>query len=84
MLPAHVTLIPQYVVFQQLGMIDTFVPLILPKLLRHAIHHWCTLSRWIGPSVEGYGDFGNELRNRLHPKCFRRDNCRATNLRRGQ
>ncbi|MDT7782065.1 MAG: pectin-derived oligosaccharide transport system permease protein, partial [Pseudonocardiales bacterium] len=33
MLPAHVTLIPQYVVFQQLGMIDTFVPLILPKLL---------------------------------------------------
>jgi multiple sugar transport system permease protein len=33
MLPAHVTLIPQYVVFQRLGMIDTFVPLILPKLL---------------------------------------------------
>ena len=33
MLPAHVTLIPQYVVFQQLEMIDTFVPLILPKLL---------------------------------------------------
>ncbi|GLZ29492.1 sugar ABC transporter permease [Lentzea sp. NBRC 105346] len=33
MLPAHVTLIPQYVVFQQLGLVDTFVPLILPKLL---------------------------------------------------
>ncbi|WP_086665375.1 carbohydrate ABC transporter permease [Lentzea kentuckyensis] len=33
MLPAHVTLIPQYVVFQRLEMIDTFVPLILPKLL---------------------------------------------------
>jgi multiple sugar transport system permease protein len=33
MLPAHVTLIPQYVVFQRLGMIDTFVPLIGPKLL---------------------------------------------------
>jgi multiple sugar transport system permease protein len=33
MLPAHVTLIPQYVVFQRLDMIDTFVPLILPKLL---------------------------------------------------
>ncbi|MFD4670605.1 carbohydrate ABC transporter permease [Lentzea sp. NPDC058450] len=33
MLPAHVTLIPQYVVFQRLGMVDTFVPLILPKLL---------------------------------------------------
>jgi multiple sugar transport system permease protein len=33
MLPAHVTLIPQYVVFQRLEMIDTFVPLVLPKLL---------------------------------------------------
>jgi multiple sugar transport system permease protein len=33
MLPAHVTLIPQYVVFQRLEMIDTFVPLILPKML---------------------------------------------------
>ena len=33
MMPAHVTLIPQYVVFQHLEMIDTFVPLILPKLL---------------------------------------------------
>ncbi|MGI5505793.1 carbohydrate ABC transporter permease [Lentzea sp. CA-135723] len=33
MLPAHVTLIPQYVVFQQLGMVDTFVPLVLPKVL---------------------------------------------------
>jgi multiple sugar transport system permease protein len=33
MLPAHVTLIPQYVVFQQLELVDTFVPLILPKLL---------------------------------------------------
>ncbi|MCP2169379.1 carbohydrate ABC transporter permease [Goodfellowiella coeruleoviolacea] len=33
MLPTHVTLIPQYVVFQQLGLVDTFVPLVLPKLL---------------------------------------------------
>jgi multiple sugar transport system permease protein len=33
MLPAHVTLIPQYVVFQRLDLIDTFVPLVLPKLL---------------------------------------------------
>lgn len=36
--------------------------LILPKLLRHAIRNWCALSRWIGPSVEGYGDFGGQLR----------------------
>ena len=34
----------------------------IPKLLRHSIRHWCSLSRWIGPSVEGYGDFGGELR----------------------
>ncbi|MET9001037.1 carbohydrate ABC transporter permease [Amycolatopsis sp. NPDC004169] len=33
MLPYHVTLIPQYVIFQQAGLVDTFVPLILPKLL---------------------------------------------------
>ena len=33
MLPIHVVLIPQYTIFQQLGMIDTFWPLILPKLL---------------------------------------------------
>ncbi|WP_222598514.1 carbohydrate ABC transporter permease [Lentzea tibetensis] len=33
MLPAHVTLIPQYIVFQQLEFTDTFVPLILPKML---------------------------------------------------
>lgn len=36
--------------------------MMLPKLLRHAIRTWCMLSRWIGPSVEGYGDFGGELR----------------------
>jgi multiple sugar transport system permease protein len=33
MLPAHVTLIPQYVIFQKLSLVDSFVPLILPKLL---------------------------------------------------
>jgi multiple sugar transport system permease protein len=33
MLPYHVTLIPQYVLFQQLGWIDTFLPLIVPKYL---------------------------------------------------
>jgi multiple sugar transport system permease protein len=33
MLPHHVTLIPQYVIFQQAGLVNTFVPLILPKLL---------------------------------------------------
>jgi pectin-derived oligosaccharide transport system permease protein len=33
MLPIHVLLIPQYTIFHQLEMIDTFWPLILPKLL---------------------------------------------------
>jgi len=33
MLPYHVTLIPQYVIFQQAGLVNTFVPLVLPKLL---------------------------------------------------
>jgi multiple sugar transport system permease protein len=33
MLPIHVLLIPQYTIFHRLGMIDTFWPLVLPKLL---------------------------------------------------
>lgn len=33
MLPYHVTLIPQYVLFLQLGWIDTILPLVVPKYL---------------------------------------------------
>jgi multiple sugar transport system permease protein len=33
MLPFHVTVVPQYVVFSTLGWINTFIPLVLPKLL---------------------------------------------------
>ena len=33
MLPYQVTLIPQYVLFRQLGWVDTFLPLIIPKFL---------------------------------------------------
>jgi multiple sugar transport system permease protein len=33
MLPMHVVLIPQYIIFQRLGMIGTFWPLVLPKFL---------------------------------------------------
>jgi multiple sugar transport system permease protein len=33
MLPIHVLLIPQYTIFHELDLIDTFWPLILPKLL---------------------------------------------------
>ncbi|MDN3309843.1 carbohydrate ABC transporter permease [Microbacterium oryzae] len=33
LLPFHVVIIPQYIWFQKLGFVDTFVPLILPKFL---------------------------------------------------
>ena len=33
MLPLHVVLIPQYIIFQKLGLVDTFLPIILPKFL---------------------------------------------------
>ncbi|WP_434080527.1 carbohydrate ABC transporter permease [Sanguibacter sp. Z1732] len=33
MLPMHATMIPQYIVFSNLGLVNTFVPLILPKFL---------------------------------------------------
>ncbi|WP_029150448.1 carbohydrate ABC transporter permease [Microbacterium indicum] len=33
LLPFHVVIIPQYIWFNQLGLVDTFVPLILPKFL---------------------------------------------------
>jgi multiple sugar transport system permease protein len=32
MLPSHVTLIPRYIIFRSLGWIDTFLPLVIPKL----------------------------------------------------
>jgi multiple sugar transport system permease protein len=33
MLPYHVTVIPQYILFQQLGWVNTILPLVLPKFL---------------------------------------------------
>jgi multiple sugar transport system permease protein len=33
MLPFHVVVVPQYIIFNQLGFVNTFVPLILPKFL---------------------------------------------------
>lgn len=33
LLPFHVLIIPQYIIFQRLDLIDTYVPLILPKFL---------------------------------------------------
>ena len=33
LLPFHVVIIPQYIIFQQLGLVDTFVPLLIGKFL---------------------------------------------------
>jgi multiple sugar transport system permease protein len=33
MLPIHVVLVPQYIIFNQLGWVNTFIPLVLPKFL---------------------------------------------------
>ena len=33
LLPFHVVIIPQYILFNQLGMVDTYWPLLLPKFL---------------------------------------------------
>ncbi|WP_345800547.1 carbohydrate ABC transporter permease [Microbacterium sp. AZCO] len=33
LLPFHVVIIPQYIIFNKLGLIDTFVPILLPKFL---------------------------------------------------
>ena len=33
MLPVHVMMIPQYVLFSKLGWVNTFLPLIVPKFL---------------------------------------------------
>ncbi|MEV5072503.1 carbohydrate ABC transporter permease [Microbacterium sp. LMI12-1-1.1] len=33
MLPVHVVIVPQYIIFSQLGWVNTFLPLIVPKFL---------------------------------------------------
>lgn len=33
MLPIHVTIVPQYIIFNALGFVDTYMPLVLPKFL---------------------------------------------------
>jgi len=38
MLPGHVTLIPQYIIFHKLGWVDTFLPLTVPKFVAEAFY----------------------------------------------
>nr|WP_260312200.1 MULTISPECIES: carbohydrate ABC transporter permease [unclassified Rathayibacter] len=33
MIPVHVVIVPQYIIFSQLGWVNTFIPLLLPKFL---------------------------------------------------
>jgi len=33
MIPVHVIIVPQYIIFSQLGWVNTFIPLLLPKFL---------------------------------------------------
>ncbi|NJC23863.1 multiple sugar transport system permease protein [Arthrobacter pigmenti] len=33
MLPIHVIIVPQYIIFSEMGWVNTFIPLVLPKLL---------------------------------------------------
>ncbi|THF83423.1 carbohydrate ABC transporter permease [Cohnella fermenti] len=38
MLPGHVTLIPQYTIFHEMGWVDTFLPLTVPKFFADAFY----------------------------------------------
>ncbi|RED52867.1 carbohydrate ABC transporter permease [Cohnella phaseoli] len=38
MLPGHVTLIPQYIIFHQVNWVDTFLPLTVPKFFAEAFY----------------------------------------------
>lgn len=67
MLPYHVTLIPQYVLFLGLGWIDTFLPLVVPKFLAVdaffiflLVQFFRTLPRELDEAAEidGCGAFG--------------------------
>jgi multiple sugar transport system permease protein len=67
MLPYHVTLIPQYILFLDLGWIDTFLPLVVPKFLAVdaffiflLVQFFRTLPRELDEAAEidGCGAFG--------------------------
>jgi len=67
MLPYHVTLIPQYILFLGLGWIDTFLPLVVPKFLAVdaffiflLVQFFRTLPRELDEAAEidGCGAFG--------------------------
>ena len=66
MLPFHVTLIPQYIVFNEIGWVNTYLPLIVPKFFAVEgffifllVHFMRTISNELleAPRIDGAGTF---------------------------
>jgi multiple sugar transport system permease protein len=71
MLPSHVTLIPRYIIFRSLGWIDTFLPLVVPKLFATDAFFVFLLVQFIrglpkeldeSARIDGCGKFGIYIR----------------------
>jgi|SRR5579884_2272345 len=67
MLPQHVTLVPQYILFSQLRLVDTFLPLILPAYFGGGAFFIFLLRQFFmtiplelddAARIDGCGDFG--------------------------
>ncbi|MDR1109078.1 MAG: carbohydrate ABC transporter permease [Spirochaetaceae bacterium] len=67
MLPTHVTTIPRYIIFRSFGWIDTFLPLVVPKLFATDSFFIFLLVQFIrglpkdldeSARIDGYGKFG--------------------------
>nr|WP_197034688.1 carbohydrate ABC transporter permease [Glycomyces sp. NRRL B-16210] len=78
MLPIHVVIIPQYILFNNLGWVDTFWPLIVPKLLATDAFFIFLMVQFIrglpreldeAASIDGCGYWGTYLRI-IMPLCM--------------
>ncbi|MEU5156312.1 carbohydrate ABC transporter permease [Glycomyces sp. NPDC021274] len=78
MLPIHVVIIPQYILFNNLGWVDTFWPLIVPKLLATDAFFVFLMVQFIrglpkeldeAASIDGCGYWGTYLRV-IMPLCM--------------
>ncbi|WP_408612413.1 carbohydrate ABC transporter permease [Glycomyces niveus] len=78
MLPIHVVIIPQYILFNELGWVDTFWPLIVPKLLATDAFFVFLMVQFIrglpkeldeAASIDGCGYWGTYLRV-IMPLCM--------------
>ena len=71
MLPIHVVIVPQYILFSQLGWINTFLPLIVPKLLATDAFFVFLMVQFIRglPARAGRGGPHRRLRPRRGSSC---------------